>query len=1027
MHLPGTIIDNQYQIIQKLGWSEREKTYLAKNLQATVDAKCIIEQFDFDSENEANWYIIQQYLFREATVIKRLGDHPQIPQLQHYFSEGQQFYLVREYIDGDNLEQEVERKKFDEAEVVCLIQDGLRILDFIHKTNVMHRDIQPIHIVKRKQDNAHVLINFGALRKIEAQEINLQGELIFNRSIGNLAYAAPEQKAGQFYFSSDIYALARSAVYALTRRSPLELEQTNVDWRSQCQISSKFEAILMKMMSPIAENRYQSALGVLQDLRPLLKIKQLVGGRYLITGYLGGNEGVETYLANNLRRQYQSPCLIKQIELPQSDDHNKFQLERNFIEELSVLERLGYHEQIPQLRDHFEENDEFYLVQEYIQGKSLAQKIAQQNLSTAQIIQIFESTLSVLQFIHQNRLIHRNIKPSNLIIRELDQQVIITDFGILHEIKTRPNLLLDSRTFERQNYWPPEQAAGRPTISSDLYAVGMTIIEALTGTKPATFTREQTGKLLWEQNLTLDRRLIRIIDKLIQLDLGQRYQSAEKVLSDLRKINSYGSWNYQPTKIKLQDSKTVNQQRRSRSSRRSRRSILPLLIGLLGVICLLGSIEFTFPTVRPFYYWYQGQKLLPKQPQAALDRFTQATNLKAQNWRAWLGRGDALASMERHPDALEAYIEATELNPDLSTGWQKRGDVLFHLDKFTEAIAAYNQALELEPESATIYNRKGQALFELQQYEAALVMQDAALERDQLNPQFLSDRAQVLFQLGQYNEALDIFNQVQAIQPNSFQLWQDKFLVLKALNRPQEAEKVRREVNNKYIQIIQQQPQDISAWIAQGDFFAETQMYNKAVEAYNQAIKLMPDNYAAWLGKGKALTQLGQEANALAALDRTLQILPQSYKAWQGKGMISQRQNNLAQAIANYDQAIKINDNIPSLWRDRAIVLNQQGKYTQAVESLTKASELSPYDVQIWQELASAWSALGNDNQAIVAIDRGLKFYPQNLALWSLKGLIQTNNAQYNQACQTYRDSRAIAGESMIIMDSMRQLGCRLN
>jgi eukaryotic-like serine/threonine-protein kinase len=1033
MHLPGTIIDNQYQIIQKLGWSEREKTYLAKNLQAAVDAKCIIEQLDFDRENKANWYIIQQYLFKEAIVIKRLGDHPQIPQLQHYFSEGQQFYLVREYIDGDNLEQEVERKKFDEAEVIYLIQDGLRILDFIHKTNVMHRDIQPIHLVKRKQDNAHVLINFGALRKIEAKEINLEGELIFNRGIGNLAYAAPEQKVGEFYFSSDIYALARSAVYALTRRSPLELEQAKIDWRSQCQISSKFEAILLKMMSPIAKNRYQSALDVLQDLRPLLKIKQSVGGRYLITGYLGGNEGVETYLANNLRRQYQSPCLIKQIELPQSDDHNKIQLERNFIEELSVLERLGYHEQIPQLRDHFEENDEFYLVQEYIQGKSLAQKIAQQNLSTTQIIQIFESTLSVLQFIHQNRLIHRNIKPSNLIIRELDQQVIITDFGILHEIKTRSNLAIDSRSSERQNYWPPEQVAGRPTISSDLYALGMTVIEALTGAKPATFTREQTGKLLWEQNLTLDRRLIRIIDKLIQLDLGQRYQSAEKVLSELRKINIYGDGNYQPTKIQLQDSKTANQQRgfrkfrRTRRTRRTQKSSLPLLIGLLGVVFLLGSIEFTFPTVRPFYYWYQGQKLLPEQPQAALDRFTQATNLKAQNWRAWLGRGDSLVAMERYPQALEAYVEATELNPRLSTAWQKRGDVLFRLDNFTEALAAYNQALELDPESATIYNHKGRALFQLQQYEAALVMQDAALERDQLNPQFLSDRAQILFQLGQYQEALDLFDRAQVIKPNSLQLWQDKFLVLRALNRPQAAEKVRREVNNKYIQIIQQQPQDISAWIAQGDFFAASQMYNKAVEAYDQAIKLMPDNYAAWLGKGKALAQLGQQANALAALDRTLEILPQSYKAWQVKGTISQQQNNLPGAIANYDQALKINNNIPSLWRDRAIVLNQQGKYTQAIESLIKTSELSPYDVQIWQELASAWSALGNDNQAIWAIDRGLKFYPQNLALWSLKGLIQTRNAQYNQACQTYRDSRAIAGESTIIMDSMRQLGCRLN
>ncbi len=1019
MHLPGTIIDNRYQIIQKLGRSEREQTYLAKDLQTMVDAKCIVEQLDFDSENEVNWQIIQEYLFKEVTLIKRLGDHPQIPQIQNYFSEGQQFYLVREYIDGDNLEQEIERKKFDEAETVYLIQDGLRILDFIHKTNVLHRDVQPVHLLRHKQSQAHILINFGALRKIEAKEINLQGELMLSRSVGNPAYAAPEQKAGEFYFSSDIYALAKTAVYALTGRSPLELEQANLDWRSQCQISSKLEAILTKMMSPIVEHRYTSALEVLQDLRPLLKIKQLVGGRYLITNYLGGNEGVETYLANNLRRQYQSPCLIKQIELPHSDDHNKIQLERRFVEELSVLERLGYHEQIPQLRDHFEENDEFYLVQEYIQGKSLAQRIAQQNLSTAQIIQILDSSLSVLQFIHQNRLIHRNIKPSNLIVRELDQQVIVTDFGILHEIKTRSNLvnLVDNRSVDRQNYCPPEQVAGRPTISSDLYALGMTIIEALTGTKPVTFPREQKGKLLWEQNLNLDRRLVKILDKLVQLDLGQRYPSADKVLNELRKINSY-DLNHHPPKTKLQDVKTANRQPRSS---------WPLLVGLLGVICLLGSIEFTFPTVRPIYYLYQGQKLLPQKPQAAVDRFTQAINLQVRSWRAWLGKGDALAAMERYPEALDAYIEATELNPDLGSSWQKRGDTLFRLDNFTEAIAAYNQALKLEPESAIIYNHKGQALFQLQQYEAALVMQDAALERDQLNPQFLSDRAKILFQLRKYPEALDLFNQVQAIKPNSLELWQDKFFVLKALNRFQEAEKVRKEINNNYIKITQQRPQDRSAWIAQGDFLAATQMYGKAVVAYDQAIKLMPDNYRGWLGKGEALAQNGQGINALAALDRALQIRPQSYQAWQAKGMIYQQQNNLDQAIANYDQALKINDNIPLLWRDRGIVLNQQGRYTQAIESLTKASELSSYDVQIWRELAIAWSALGKDNQAISAIDRGLKFYPQNSALWGLKGSLQTKNAQYNQACDTYRSARAAGGASTIIIDSMRQLGCRLN
>jgi eukaryotic-like serine/threonine-protein kinase len=1034
MHLPGTIIDNRYQIIQKLGRSEREKTYLAKDLQTTVDGKCVVEQLDFKSENEANWQILQQHLQHEVTVLKRLGDHPQIPQVYHHFTKNQQFYLVREYIDGDNLEQEVERKKFDEAKTVYLIQDGLRILDFIHKTNTIHGDVQPAHLIKRQQDNAYTLINFGALRKIQASQINLQGKLILNQDVGNGIYSALEQKTGKSYFSSDIYALGRSAVYALTGRSPLELEQLNLDWRSQCQISDKLAEILFKMMSPIVEHRYLSALAVLQDLRPLLKIKQLVGGRYSITGYLGGNEGVETYLAKNLRRQYQSPCLIKQIELLHGDDNHKIQLERRFAEELSALERLGHHEQIPQLWDHFEENDEFYLVHEYIQGKSLAQRIAQKDLAIPQIIQILDSTLSALQFIHQNRLIHRNIKPSNLIVRELDQQVIITDFGILHDMKTRPNLVVEHSSANRQNYWPPEQTAGRPTISSDLYALGMTIIEALTGNKPESFTREETGKLLWEQNLALERRLIRIIDKMIQLDLGQRYQSADKVLSDLRKINNYGSLHYQQAKTQLQDSKANNRQSSRSSSRSSSRknnslskSRLPLLIGLLGIVCLLGSIEFAFPLVRPFYYWYQGERLLPKQPQTALAVFTKAIDLKPESWRAWSGKGDALAMMERYPQALAAYQESAKLNATSSIGWQKQGDVLFRLDNFTKAIAAYNQALEIDPAAVEVYNRKGQALFQLQQYEVALVMQDAALGREQLNPQFLSDRAQILLQLGQYDGALRLFNQVQNIAPESFKLWQDKIFVLQALNRPQEAEKVRREVNNNYIKTLQQQPQDVATWIAQGDFLAETKMYGKAVTAYNQAIEIMPDNYAAWLEKGKALAQQGKAEEALAALERTLQIHPQSYRAWQGKGMVYQKQNNLTKAIASYDQAIEINPDDPSLWRDRGIALNLQREYTEAIKSFSKTIELSPYNLQAWQELAIAWSALGKDDQAVSAIDQGLKYYSQDLKLWNLKGAIQTRNSEYNQACDTYRGALANEVKSEIITDAMAQLGCRIN
>ncbi len=1024
MHFPGSIIGNRYQIIQKLGRKEMSKTYLAKDLQATGDARCAVEQLEPTWKNEANWQAIKQHFINEVAILERLGDHPQIPRFYRYFIEKKQFYLVREYIDGDNLAQEVERKVFDEADTVYLIQDTLRILDFIHKTNVIHRNVQPIHLVRRKQDNSYVLINFGAIREVESTEINFKGDIVANNLFGNEAYIAPEQKAGQSHFSSDIYALAKTAVYALTGQAPKDLEPTPSLWLTQIQLSPKLKIILTKMMSLSIDERYRSALEVLQDLRPLLKIKQVIGGRYSITRYLGGNAGIETYLADNLRRQYQSPCLIKQIELTDTPSDGKITIERRFAEELSVLERLGYHDQIPQLWDHFEENDEFYLVQEYIPGENLAQKIEQQNLSTAEIIGILESTLAVLRFIHQNRIIHRNIKPSNLMIRHEDQQVILTDFGILADLKMLPNVTLDSsHNKDKKNYLSPEQIAGRPTINSDLYALGMTMIEALTKVKPATFPRDkQTGKIIWSQQIVIDRRLVKIIDKMIHLDVGQRYQSADKVLNDLHKIN-FSAKSLIQYPLGLQ-SDTTNTEELTQS----RKPVLPIVIGLLGIFFLLGSIEFAYPTVRPFYYWYQGKQLLTKNPQAALNSFTKAIDLKPESVLAWSGRGDALYKLELYSEALEAYYEAAELDSTDFSNWKKQGDVLYSLERFTEAIAAYDRALELQQDDGELYNHKGKALYKLQGYQTALTMQEAALEIDRLNAQFLSDRAKNLQALGRYYDALTVLNRVQAIEPLNLKLWQDKPLILKALNRPQEAARVNQEIIRNYQDIIQKNPEKARIWLSQGDFFAAGQMYQKAINSYERAIALKANLYQAWVAKGQILAKIGQDQEALAALDQALQIRPQSYMAWHAKGLVHQNnQNNLPQAIAQYNKAIAINPNYAPLWRDRGLALNQQGNYTQAIESLTKASEIAPQDIKSWLGLATAWEMLDQDQKALAALDKAIEIKPQEPMIWRQKGMIYTKNGQYNEACDTYRRSRLATPSSEQILDAMRNLGCRMN
>ena len=1023
MHVPGSIVGNRYQIIQKLGREETGKTYLVKDLQATGDARCALEQLNFDHDNKVNWQLIKQHLINEIRVLKRLGDHPQIPEFYNYFIEDKNFYLVREYIDGDNLETIVERKLFSEVDTIYFIQDALRILDFIHKTNVIHRDVQPIHLIRRKIDNNFVLINFGAIREIESTEINLKGEVTSGKPHDNWSYIAPEQKIGQSDFRSDIYALAKSAVYALTGKSPLELEQTKVDWRNCCQISPKLQEILEKMTIGDLQQRYGSALSVLQDLRPLLRIRQTIGGRYLITRYLDENLGVATYLADNLHRQYQSPCLIKQIELPDAHASSKVKIERRFAEELSILERLGYHEQIPQLWDHFEENGEFYLVQEYIKGENLAQKIRQRNLSTAEIIQILIGSLTALDFIHRNRIIHRNIKPSNLLIRNEDKQVIITDFGILIDIKTLPNVTVDSsQQKEKDNYWSPEQIAGRPTIGSDLYALGMSTVEALTTIKPSEIARDkQTGKLLW-QDLTkykVDRRTIKIIDKMIHLDLGHRYFSAENVLEDLQKVKI----------AQKSGRRVVSSAFRTKDRSRASKAKLPgfIAIGVLGAICLLSSIEFAFPTIRPAYYWYRGNKALPEEPLVAVDTFTKAIDLKPESAMAWFGRGNALFRLEQYEEAIEAYAEAARLNSNNWQNWKRQGDAFFQLERFDEAIAMYDRALKLERNNAELYNRRGKALYELQDYESALVMQEEALELDRLNPVFLSDRAKNLIGIGRYYDALSLLNRVQVSEPYKMRLWQDKALVLDALNRPQEVARVSQETFQNYDKVLQEQPQNFKIWLSRGDFMLDRQMYSKAIESYQKAVEIKPNFYRGWLALGKALAEADRSTSALEALNRALEIRPKSYLAWLAKGNVYQKQQNINQAISSYDRGIAINPNYAPLWREHGLALNQLANYSAAIESLSKASELASRDAQTWSGLATALNNTGQNSKALLAINKAIELKPQEPSIWNLKGQIYTQNAQYNEACATYRQSLSVISDASNIMRAMRSLGCRMN
>lgn len=272
-----------------------------------------------------------------------------------------------------------------------------------------------------------------------------------------------------------------------------------------------------------------------------------LGGRYSIVRVLSSGGFGETYVARDMQRPGNPQCVVKQLK-PASDNPKLLKLARRMFEkEAETLERLGTHDQIPHLLAYFEEDQEFYLVQEFIAGHPLSHELSLgRQLPESQVLYILKELLQILEFVHSQGVIHRDIKPSNIIRRESDNKLVLIDFGAVKEIR---NQLTDEEApssvtvgIGTQGYMPSEQCAGNPRFNSDIYAIGMTAIQSLTGLPPSQLHIEpKTGEILWRHKARVSHGLAAILGKMVRYHFNQRYQSATEVLQTLQKMSAISS------------------------------------------------------------------------------------------------------------------------------------------------------------------------------------------------------------------------------------------------------------------------------------------------------------------------------------------------------------------------------------------------------------------------------------------------------------------------------------------------------
>lgn len=654
--------------------------------------------------------------------------------------------------------------------------------------------------------------------------------------------------------------------------------------------------------------------------------------RYYILRQLGQGGFGKTFLAEDLHVPGQPKCVVKQLKPQGSDSAILLAARRLFATEARTLYQLGNHPQIPSLLAYFEENKEFYLVQEYIEGHVLAQEITAANYQRTEkkVIKLLQELLEILEFIHKKNVIHRDVNPYNIIRRTIDQKLVLIDFGAVKQLTTQ--VLRDGKTVATiavgtPGYFPSEQSHGYPKFSSDVYAVGIIGLQALTGFSADKFPiHSETGELHWHHLANVSQDFRYVLDKMLRYDYRERYPSAIEALQAIKKL----SRDY------FQNPETfVTQQAIQPQSTQEKSQIIKVLIALgiivLGAVSFL-SIDYWLNINNATKRYNQGNTLYQLQRyEDALQAYETSLDTNPNNPNAWKGKGDTLQALKRYQNALEAYDEAIQLQPNNWQAWMGRGEALEKLGKNLESINSYKKVINFNENTWEAWQNLGEIQIKLNQYSEAIISLDKALK----------------------------------INPDDEWSWYQKGFALQNLKQNEEAIKA-------YDKAVEINPNFPQIWYQKGNIYMNLEKYNEAKDNYAKAVQFQPDLYQAWYSQGIALNRLNRHGEALKAFEEATQIESLSFEAWYQKAWTLHTLKRYAEAVNAYTTATQLRPRNEQAWYNKANSLYNLGEYQQAITAYQQV-------VSLKKDYYPAWKSLGNSFLKLERYQDALKAYNQAL------------------------------------------------
>ncbi len=441
----------------------------------------------------------------------------------------------------------------------------------------------------------------------------------------------------------------------------------------------------------------------------------ILRGHYKIIKHLGGGGFGQTYLAEDIDLPKHSICVVKQLKPTSKEPFVLETAKRLFDQEAEVLYSLGSHDRIPRLLAHFQESEEFYLVQEFADGRDLTHEIGKGiRLPQSFVIDLIKEVLEILVFVHERGVVHRDIKPANLIRRKSDRKIVLIDFGAVKEIGS---LAVDSQgntnltiAIGSPGYMPTEQINGKPRFSSDIYAVGMMAIQAITGAEPRRFAEHpETAELIWRDRLPQDTyttQFLDVIDKMVRYDFRQRYQTAQEVLEAI------GLLPMDTSDLKTIVNSETKQQAISPATTQINKQNLPW-----GKIAIGGGCAVVVSTIAAIAIFHKtpvanqdaNNSVQPSSkpsvvlsPSPTISATTTPTKSVEDDY---IETSKFYYRNNKFPEALTSIDQALKLAPNNAIAWERRGMTLEKLSKYKEAYDSYNKAVEIKPDAQVAKKR----------------------------------------------------------------------------------------------------------------------------------------------------------------------------------------------------------------------------------------------------------------------------------------------------------------------------------